>query len=94
MRAFRGLYRLMLLALCLMCIGMTLLFAYPRYREFERLRVEARDLETLIEHERQAQERILRDMENAMSDAEIERVARERLGLVMSNEIIFVNEND
>jgi len=85
--------RLTLLALCLLCIGMTLLYAYPRFREYELLRVEARELEYLIEAQHAEQARIIREMENALTDAQVERVARERLGFVMSNEIIFIHES-
>jgi len=73
---------------------MTLLYAYPRYREYERLRAEAQDILRLIDEERETQERIISEIENSMSDANVERVARERLGFIKSNEIIFINEHN
>lgn len=94
MRVFRSVFRIMLMVLCIMCVGMTLLYAYPRFREYERLRAEAEEISRLIEEERATQERILHEIENSMSDANVERVARERLGFIKSNEIIFVNEHD
>ena len=94
MRVLKRLFRAMLMLICVVCVGMILLFTYPRYREYERLKVEAMELEAEILAERALQEQIIADMENAMSDAQVERVARERLGLIKSNEIIFVNRND
>jgi len=94
MRVLRGIVKAMLVALCIVCVGMTLLFAYPRYREYEKLRAEALELSARIDEERSAQEHIINEMENAMSDTQVERIARERLGFIKSNEIIFVNEND
>jgi len=73
---------------------MTLLYAYPRYREYERLRAEHEEISRLIDEEHMAHERILSEIENSMSDANIERVARERLGFIKSNEIIFVNDHN
>jgi len=55
---------------------------------------EALELERLIEEEHKLQAQILYDIENSMSDANIERVARERLGFIRSNEIIFFNEHN
>lgn len=94
MRVFRSAFRIMLVALCILCVGMTLLYAYPRYREYERLRAEAQDILRLIDEERETQERIISEIENSMSDANVERVARERLGFIKSNEIIFINEHN
>ena len=94
MRFFRSVFRIFLVTLCVLCVGMTLLYAYPRYREYERLRAEALELERLIEEEHKLQVQILHDIENSMSDANVERVARERLGFIRSNEIIFFNEHN
>lgn len=94
MRIVRSAIRIFLVSLCVLCVGMTLLYAYPRYREYERLMAEALELERLIEEEHKLQAQILYDIENSMSDANIERVARERLGFIRSNEIIFFNEHN
>ena len=94
MRILRSAFRIFLVTLCILCIGMTLLYAYPRYLEYERLRAEAVDIARMIEEEREVQARILHEIENSMSDANVERVARERLGFIMSNEIIFINEHN
>jgi len=94
MKVIKRVLKVMMAALCFLCVGMTLLYAYPRYREYEQLRAEAEELRRLIEEEHLAQERIIFDMENSMTDANVERVARERLGLIMSNEIIFINDYD
>jgi len=94
MKFFKSAFRIFLVTLCVLCVGMTLLYAYPRYREYERLRVEALELERLIEEEHKRQAQILHDIENSMSDANVERVARERLGFIKSNEIIFMNEHN
>ena len=92
MRFFRSAFRIMLVSLCVLCIGLTLLYAYPRYREHERLIAEAEEIRRLIDEERITQERIIAEIENSMTDANIERIARERLGFIKSNEIIFVTE--
>jgi len=94
MRLFKSAFRIFLVTLCVLCVGMTLLYAYPRYREYERLRAEALELERLIEEEHERQAQILYEIENSMSDANVERVARERLGFIKSNEIIFMNEHN
>ena len=94
MRFIKRAFRIFLVTLCVLCIGMTLLYAYPRHREHERLRAEWFELERLIEAESELQAQIIYDIENSMSDANVERVARERLGFIKSNEIIFLNEHN
>ena len=94
MRALKSAFRIMLIVLCVSCVGMTLLYAYPRFREHERLQAEAEYIRQLMEDERALQARIIYDIESSMTDANVERIARERLGFIKSNEIIFVNEYD
>jgi len=94
MKILKSIFRITLLVLCLLCVGITLMYAYPRFREYERLRAEAVELNRLIEAELAEHQRIIEEMERSMTDVQIERVARERLGLVMSNEIIFIHENN
>ena len=92
MRVLKSLFRIMLVVLCISCVGMTLLYAYPRFREFEKLNAEAEEIQRLMEEERALQAKIIYGIENSMTDANVERVARDRLGFIKSNEIIFVNE--
>jgi len=75
-------------------MGITLFYAYRGFSELERLRAYGDELSSQLELEHAQHDRIIFEMEAAMTDTQVERLARERLGLVMSNEIIFIHEND
>ncbi|NLP46773.1 MAG: hypothetical protein GX347_06995 [Epulopiscium sp.] len=63
---------------------------YGLYGIYEGLEKEALELEKQIQQEKERQVLLLKDKDYYASDQYIEKIARERLGLIMPDEIIFI----
>ena len=59
------------------------------YYEYVR---EERELLAELEKEKEVLNRLVREREQGLTDAYVERIAREVLGLVRHDEIVFINE--
>ena len=81
----------------LVTLSVTVVFAYGIYTiaeqqiELNKIAEEKEKYMTLCEDEEMKYEKLLQTKENINSDEYIEEVAREKLGLVMPYEIIFVD---
>ena len=81
----------------LVTLAVTVVFAYGMYTiveqqiELNKIAEEKEQYKILCEDEEMKYEKLLQTKENINSDEYIEEVAREKLGLVMPYEIIFVD---
>ncbi len=64
---------------------------YWQYREYRQLKVELADVEQQIADEQQKTLDFQAKKDYYNSDSYIEQIAREKLGLVKSNEILYIN---
>ncbi len=77
-------------------IGLFLYFTYIIFDQqaiLDKRIAEMKDIEQKIEEEKVLHEELLREKENINSDEYIERIAREKFGLVKSGEKVFVDIN-
>jgi len=75
--------------------GLTILFGsliINSLNKYERLRATEIEIENQILAEKKKGEELLEELEYNKSDAFVEKIARERLNLVMPDEILFYNE--
>jgi len=83
----------------LMIIGtlaLLVMFSVPIYNQWQRLNELTREESALaaeLEKETETLERLKKEKEHYMSDAYVQKIAREGLGLVYQDEIVFRNEN-
>ena len=89
-RLFKGL----MLTLFIACIGVVSLYSYTQYKVYLGLKDIEGEIHALIDDEKLAQDQLEMDMQYTMSDAYIEKIARERLGLIKSTDIRFVISNE
>ena len=89
-RLFKGI-TLMLFVACIVVVSG---YSYTQYKDYLVLKSDEAEIYALIEAEKQAQAQLEMDMQYSMSDAYIEKIARERLGLIKSTDIKFVISNE
>ncbi|NMA85187.1 MAG: septum formation initiator family protein [Epulopiscium sp.] len=90
-RAYRVQQRLLLLFLVLF-LGAVTTKLYQLYHIYEDLEAEIHMIEQQIDFEKERQVLLVKEKDYYESDAYIEKIARERLGLIMPDEIIFVTK--
>ena len=76
-------------------IMLSVMFASFIYAQMRYYNGYLREEERLIEelrNENAITQRLLRETEDIYSDARVERIAREQLGLVRPDEIVFIND--
>lgn len=78
---------LFLVAFCVFVVA----GVYWQYREYRQLKVELADVEQQIADEQQKTLDFQAKKDYYNSDSYIEQIAREKLGLVKSNEILYIN---
>jgi len=93
-RAMVILFRCFILLLFLACAGAVSFYSYGQYKDYLMLKNTETEIYALIEQEELVQDQLEMDMQYSMSDAYVEKVARERLGLIKSTDIRFVISND
>lgn len=64
-----------------------------QYQSYRTLQAEYADLEQQVADEKQKQLDLQAQKEYYNSDSYIEQIAREKLGLVKSNEIVYINRD-
>ena len=67
-------------------------FIYSQTRLINEYAREQAELDAELEKENANLERLMREKEQYMSDAYVEKIAREKLGLVRQDEIVFFND--
>ncbi len=75
---------------------LTFIFAYVfvmQYIEYRKISLQVAEYNELIEQEKKETERLNEQLLYAESDAYIEKIAREQLGFVYPNEVIFYNDS-
>ena len=88
------LFKAITLLLFLVCIGAVSFYSYTQYSDYLVLKDAEAEIYALMEDEKLAQDQLEMDMQYAMSDAYVEKIARERLGLIKSTDIRFVISSD
>lgn len=86
----KGLRRFFLIT----CVIFTARIVYIQYGIYTELKEAGAEINQEIEFQLARQEELRLELEYSLSDENIEKVAREQLGFVKSNEIIFVNTNN
>ena len=66
-------------------------FIYAQLRLYNDYLREEQRLELELQKENQTRQRLEREMDNIFSDSYVEKIAREQLGLVRPDEIVFIN---
>lgn len=79
-----------LLLFLVIFLGAISIKLYQLYGVYEGLEKEAMRIEEQIQREKEKQVVLLKNKDYYQSDAYIEKIARDRLGLIMPDEIIFV----
>jgi len=77
-------------------LALLAMFAHPVYTQlllYNDLTREEAALAAELEKENETLERLKKEKEHYMSDAYVQKIAREELGLVYQDEIVFKNEN-
>ncbi|MBE6013545.1 FtsB family cell division protein [Anaeropeptidivorans aminofermentans] len=90
---FRKITRAFIFICSLFCIIVTGFFTYHQYTVYSELKAIETSLDEKIEAEKAVQEKLRLEMEYNLTDAYVEKIARERLGLFKSDEIIFIDES-
>jgi cell division protein DivIC len=67
-------------------------YSYNQRNEYLKLRAVEADIEQRMEEEKKAQEKLELELEYNMTDAYVEQMAREKLGLVKSTDIKFEDQ--
>ena len=67
-------------------------FIYMQTRLYNEYALEEKRLETELAKERGDLNILLKEKENYLSDSYVEKIAREKLGLVRQDEIVFIND--
>ena len=91
MKKFKVFILFIKLSAMFLCISATLFFVNSEKKKNKELVLTYNYLNERIEAEKERQQELMLEMEITLTDTYIERVARERLGLVKPNEIIFHN---
>ena len=89
-RMFKG----FTLTLFLICVGAASLYSYAQYKDYLKLKNVEAEIYSFIEDEKLAQDQLEMDMQYSMTDSYIEKIARERLGLIKSTDIRFVIDSE
>ncbi|MFV0315060.1 MAG: FtsB family cell division protein [Anaerotignum sp.] len=63
-----------------------------RVKAYEEIKQERLEISAQIEEEKQKQQEYEKDKEYYNSDSYIEKIAREQLGMIKSNEVLYVNK--
>lgn len=79
-----------LLAVALVYTAFTV---YSQSRDMHVIRIEIKELEKRIEREKAIKQELLKQKDELSSDESIEKIAREKLGMVKDGERIFVDIN-
>jgi len=66
---------------------------YSQSREMTAIRIEMKEVEKKIEREKALKQELLKQKDELSSDESIEKIAREKLGMVKDGERIFVDIN-
>lgn len=66
---------------------------YSQSREMTAIRIEMKEVQKRIEREKALKQELLRQKDELSSDESIEKIAREKLGMVKDGERIFVDIN-
>ena len=80
----------------ILIIALMAMFAHPIYTQIRflyELTAEEQTLLSELEKESETLARLKRENENVMSHSYVEKIAREKLGLVHQDEIVFINDN-
>ena len=93
-KAASRLFKLTTLMLFLVCVGAASFYSYAQYKTYLDLKDVETEIYEYIELEKIAQEQLEMDMRYSTSDAYVEKIARERLGLIKSTDIRFVISNE
>ena len=66
---------------------------YSQSREMYAIRIEMKEVQKRIEREKALKQELLKQKDQMNSDESIEKIAREKLGMVKDGERIFVDIN-
>lgn len=66
---------------------------YSQSRDMDAIRVEMKEVEKRINREKELKQELLKQKDEMSSDESIEKIAREKLGMVKDGERIFVDIN-
>lgn len=66
---------------------------YSQSRDMTAIRIQMKEVEKRINKEKALQEELLKQKDELSSDESIEKIAREKLGMVKDGERIFVDIN-
>lgn len=89
---FRKVTRAFIFICSLFCIIVTGFFTYHQYTIYSQLKAVEQSISQKIEAEKATQEKLRFEMEYNLTDTYVEKIARDRLGLFKSDEIIFIDE--
>ncbi|MBR6401029.1 MAG: septum formation initiator family protein [Firmicutes bacterium] len=81
---------------CVFVVAILLVFGFALYVQADTYFAVKQQLEQSVKEQRRAVAKnidLVHDIEYQDSDAYIEKIAREHLGMVRPNEIVFVDEN-
>lgn len=78
--------------ICLFFISVTSVFSYGQYQEYKQLKQAETEIQEKIAKEKEKQALLLLEKEYNLTDSYVEKIAREKLRLVKSDEIIFLEE--
>ena len=67
-------------------------FIFTQMREYNNYLREEQMIAAELEKEREILNKLIREKEQGLTDAYVEKIAREKLGLVRHDEIVFINE--
>jgi len=77
-------------------LALLVTFSFPTYnqwQEYNKLARQEAALEAELEKENETLARLKKEKDHYMSDAYVQKIAREELGMVYQDEIVFKNEN-
>lgn len=66
---------------------------YSQFREMYAIRIEMKEVQKRIDREKALKQELLKQKDQMNSDESIEKIAREKLGMVKDGERIFVDIN-
>ena len=93
-RAAKRMFKGMTIMLFLICVGAFSFYSYTQYKDYLLLKDIEAEIYADMEVESLAQVQLEMDMQYSMSDAYIEKIARERIGLIKNTDIRFVIINE
>lgn len=89
----RNLSKILMILLSVFLIVTVGTVTYDNVKNYENLKNEEVILEDEIDKEIERQNELLLEIEYSLTESYVEKIAREHLGLIKDNEIIFVDEN-